>query len=83
MIAATLKMRSTIEKDYIDGPRSSKTLAGVLLACFERVSHVTHFYEQDQKEQCLFSMVGLWNFPAQMFGLRLGPGISRLQEMLG
>ena len=33
------------EKVYIDGPCGSKTLAGVLLAHFERVSHVTHFYK--------------------------------------
>ena len=32
-----------IDKVYIDGTCGSKTLAGVLLACFERVSHVTHF----------------------------------------
>ena len=29
------------DKVYIDGPCDSKTLAGVLLARFERVSHVT------------------------------------------
>ena len=34
----------TIDKVYIDGPYGSKTLNGVLLARFERVSHVTHFY---------------------------------------
>ena len=36
-----------IDKVYIDGPCGSKTLAGVLLllARFERVSHVTHFYK--------------------------------------
>ena len=33
-----------INKVYIDGPCSSKTLAGVLLARFEIASHVTHFY---------------------------------------
>ena len=34
-----------IDKVYKDGPCGSKILAGVLLACFERVSlsHVTHF----------------------------------------
>ena len=30
-----------IVKVYIDGPCHSKTLAGVLLSRFERVSHVT------------------------------------------
>ena len=34
---------NTIDKVYIDGPCGSKTLAGVLLARFERVSHVTYF----------------------------------------
>ena len=33
-----------IDKVHIDGPCGSKTLAGVLLVRFERVSHVTHFY---------------------------------------
>ena len=32
-----------VDKVYIDGPRGSITL-GVLLARFERVNHVTHFY---------------------------------------
>ena len=34
----------TIDKLYIDGPCGSKTLAGFLLARFERVNHMTHFY---------------------------------------
>ena len=34
-----------MDKIYIDGPYGSKTLAGVLLARFERVSHVTHSYK--------------------------------------
>ena len=34
----------TRDNVYIDGPYGSKTLAGVLLVRFERVSHVTHFY---------------------------------------
>ena len=33
---------TSIDKVYTDGPCGSKTLAGVLLARFERVSHVTH-----------------------------------------
>ena len=32
-----------IDKVYIDGPCGSKKIAGVLLARFESVSHVTHF----------------------------------------
>ena len=34
-----------IDKVYIDGPCGIKTLAGVSLARFERVSHVSHFYK--------------------------------------
>ena len=30
---------------YIDGSFVSRTVVGVLLACFERLSHVTHFYK--------------------------------------
>ena len=37
-----------IDKVYIDGSCVLKGLAGVLLARFERLSYVTHFYEQDQ-----------------------------------
>ena len=33
-----------IDKVYIKGPCGSKTLAGVLIARFNRVIHVTHFY---------------------------------------
>ena len=35
----------TINNVYTDGPCVSKTLAGVFLARFEGVSHVTHFYK--------------------------------------
>ena len=35
----------SIDEVYIDGPFGSKTLASVLLARFERVSHMTHFYK--------------------------------------
>ena len=38
---------SLIDELYIDGPCGSETLAGVLLARFERVSHMTHFYKKD------------------------------------
>ena len=56
-----------IDKVYIDGPRGSKTLAGGLLFS-KRVSHATHFYKQDQQEQCVWRIiVGLWNLPTQMF----------------
>ena len=35
----------SLDKVYIDGPCGYRKLAGVLLACLERVSHVTHFYK--------------------------------------
>ena len=38
----------TIDKVYIDGPCGFKKFAGVLLARFERVSHLTHSYKYDQ-----------------------------------
>ena len=41
-------MDGDIDKVYIDAPCGSKTLAGVLIARFERVSHVIHFYSYDQ-----------------------------------
>ena len=47
----------TIDKVYIDGPSS-----GVLLALFERVSHLTHFYRKDHQEQCVCSTIGSENF---------------------
>ena len=64
-----------IDKVYIDGLCGPKKLAGVLLARFERVSHVTHFYKKDLEELCVYSMIGIWNFPTQMFAVRLGPRI--------
>ena len=35
---------TTIDKVYRDRPYGSKTLTGILLERFERVSHETHFY---------------------------------------
>ena len=46
-----------IDKVYIDGPCGSKTISGVLLARFERVSHVTHFHKEDQYEPCVWSYI--------------------------
>ena len=43
--ATASKKGNCIDKVYIDGPCGYKTLAGTLLARFERVSHVTHFYK--------------------------------------
>ena len=43
-----IELDGDIDKVYIDGPCGSNTLADVLLARFERVSHVTHFYKKDQ-----------------------------------
>ena len=40
-------MALTIDKVYIDGPFDSKILAGVFLASFERVSHLTYFIQHD------------------------------------
>ena len=53
---------NNIDKVYIDGLCGSKTLAGGLLACFERVSHVTHILNRINKN----STYVVW----------LGPGIS-------
>ena len=53
-----------IHEVYIDGPCGSKTLVGVLLARFRRVSHVTHFYE----DQLI-----------RVYAVCLGSGISQLK----
>ena len=72
---------ATIHKVYIDGPCGSKTFAGVLLARFERVSHMTRLKKIGQIGPVHMQYVGLWNFPSQMFAERLSPGISLLQKM--
>ena len=53
-------------------------LIGALLA---RLDRVTHFLDRTNRSVC--SMVGLWNFPTQMFVIRLGLVISLLQKVFG
>ena len=51
--------------------------AGVLLAHFEKASHVTFYEPIGPIAAVRYSMVGHWNFPTQMFAVRFGPGIYK------
>ena len=63
-----------IDKVYIYEPCGSQTLAGVLLARFDRVSHVTHFYKY---KQYVYSTVGLLDFQTQYDCTRELPGYKK------
>ena len=64
------------DKVYIDGSCDSKTLDSVLLALFERVSHVTHFYTNTKPMRGPLSVLLGPRIFYFSITVRMDPGIS-------